>query len=122
GDLSGYGLPAPEIGVMTRLKTRGGSGVAVVDPPGLAAIRSGAVQVVPAVAGLDQDGVRLTDGTRRLPSGGARPRTVVRDRSLARAQAWPHVPRWRAHGRGEPPGAARSGSAASRPRGHRTIP
>jgi len=91
GDLSGYGLPAPEIGVMTRLKTRGGSGVAVVDPPVLAAIRSGAVQVVPAVAGLDQDGVRLTDGTRRLPSGGARPRARRREIGHCAAHRFGHT-------------------------------
>ncbi len=67
GDLSGYGLPAPDVGAMTRLKTRGGSGVAVVDPPVLDSIRSGAVQVVPAVAGLDHDGASLADGTRLHP-------------------------------------------------------
>ena len=67
GDLAPYGLPAPEMGVMTRLKTRDGSGVAIVDPPVLASIRSGDVQVVPAVVGLDHDGARLADGTRLHP-------------------------------------------------------
>ncbi|WP_147918846.1 flavin-containing monooxygenase [Ruania zhangjianzhongii] len=67
GDLAPYGLPAPQMGPMTRLKTRGGSGVAVVDPSVVASIRSGAVQVVPAVVGLDHDGARLADGTRLHP-------------------------------------------------------
>lgn len=67
GDLAPYGLAAPQVGPMTRLKTRGGSGVAVIDPPVVASIRTGKVQVVPAVVGLDYDGARLADGSRLHP-------------------------------------------------------
>lgn len=61
GDLSGYGLPAPTEGVMSSLKRRG-AGTAIVDREVIDAIRDGLFGVVPAVEGLEQDGVRLLDG------------------------------------------------------------
>jgi len=62
GDLSAYGLPSPTQGMMARQKADG-SGPAVVDPVVLEAIRSGAIQCVPAVTGLTPDGVVLADGS-----------------------------------------------------------
>lgn len=62
GDLSAHGLPSPTQGMMARQKADG-SGPAVVDPVVLDAIRSGAIQYVPAVTGLDPDGVVLADGS-----------------------------------------------------------
>ncbi|GAA4283690.1 NAD(P)/FAD-dependent oxidoreductase [Brevibacterium daeguense] len=63
GDLSAYGLPAPTTGAMTNLKVDG-PGPAVVDPVVIDAIRSGAIECVPAVVGLDGDSVIVADGRR----------------------------------------------------------
>lgn len=63
GDLTAYGLPPAPEGAITSLKRRG-AGVAVVDPEVVDAIRDGLVTVVPAVSGLDADGVVLVDGQR----------------------------------------------------------
>lgn len=107
GDLAPYGLPAPERGPMTRLKTRGGSGVAVVDPPVVASIRSGTVQVVAAVVSPDHDGARLADGTRlhpkveRAATGYASgPQTLVGHLDVLDTQGLPFARSGRAAARG----------------------
>lgn len=63
GDLTAYGLPPAPEGAITALKRRG-AGTAVVDREVIDAIRGGLIRVVPAVAGLDKDGVVLADGAR----------------------------------------------------------
>jgi putative flavoprotein involved in K+ transport len=61
GDLSAYGLPTPAVGPFAQLQQTGAS-PAGVDPEVLSAIMAGRIQVVPAVAGFDADGVLLVDG------------------------------------------------------------
>ncbi|AGF72963.1 flavin-containing monooxygenase [Corynebacterium halotolerans] len=61
GDLSGYGLPRPTRGMMSRQKENG-AGPAVVDREVIDAIRGGAIECVPAVTALDGDTVVLADG------------------------------------------------------------
>ncbi|MPV51160.1 SidA/IucD/PvdA family monooxygenase [Pseudactinotalea sp. HY160] len=67
GNLAPYGLPEASAGPMTRLRDRGGIGVAVVDPPVVDSIRSGAIRVVPAVDSLEGEHARLADGRRLRP-------------------------------------------------------
>lgn len=63
-DLSHLGLPIPEVG----LATRAAQGAVPVQDIGLvAAVRSGAVRVVPAVERFDGGEVVLTDGARLAP-------------------------------------------------------
>jgi putative flavoprotein involved in K+ transport len=62
GDLAPYGLPVPKEGPFVRLR-RDGDNPAVVDPDAVEDVRAGRIEVVPAVAQLDADRVRLTDGS-----------------------------------------------------------
>jgi hypothetical protein len=61
GDLSGYGLPAPEEGPFARLRRLGVS-PAVVDRPVIDAVKAGRIEIVAAVTGLETEGARLADG------------------------------------------------------------
>ncbi|MGP6173238.1 flavin-containing monooxygenase [Corynebacterium sp. A21] len=67
GDLSGYGLPNPTRGIKSQQKAADGTGPAVVDREVIDAIRSGTIECVPAVTGLDGDSVIVADG-RYLPT------------------------------------------------------
>jgi len=66
GDLTEFGLPEPEEGVVSRLK-RLGVAPAIVDREVLAAIRDGRIEIVRAVEALDEGGARLADGSRIEP-------------------------------------------------------
>ncbi len=66
GDLSPFGLPEPEEGVVSRLK-RLGVAPAIVDREVLDAIRAGRIEIVSAVEALDGSGVILADGSRIEP-------------------------------------------------------
>jgi putative flavoprotein involved in K+ transport len=66
GDLSRWGLVPPEEGVFSR-NHREGKAPAIVDKEVIEAIKKGRIEVVAAVASLDQTGARLTDGTRVEP-------------------------------------------------------
>jgi cation diffusion facilitator CzcD-associated flavoprotein CzcO len=66
GDLSEFGLPVPEVGVMTRHKQRG-LAPAIVDKPVIEAIKEGRVEVTRGVERLDATGVVLADGARIEP-------------------------------------------------------
>lgn len=63
GDLSAHGLPRPAEGPIAQLRRRG-AGTAVVDREVVDAVRSGAIQVVPAVERLTSSGAVLADGSR----------------------------------------------------------
>jgi cation diffusion facilitator CzcD-associated flavoprotein CzcO len=66
GDLSEYGLPVPEEGVMTRLR-RLGVAPAIVDAEVIEAIKARRIEVVRGVESLDSTGVELADGARVEP-------------------------------------------------------
>jgi cation diffusion facilitator CzcD-associated flavoprotein CzcO len=66
GDLSEYGLPQPETGVFTDVRTRG-KVPAIVDGEVIEAIKEGRIEVVAAVRALDSAAVALADGTRIEP-------------------------------------------------------
>jgi cation diffusion facilitator CzcD-associated flavoprotein CzcO len=66
GDLTEFGLPAPEMGVMTRQK-KYGLAPAIVDKEVVEAIKARAFEVVAGVSALDGNGVLLLDGTRLEP-------------------------------------------------------
>ena len=66
GDLSEHGLPVPEEGVFSRLK-RLGVAPMIVDKPVIEAIKARRIEIVAAVEGMDESGVRLADGTRIEP-------------------------------------------------------
>jgi cation diffusion facilitator CzcD-associated flavoprotein CzcO len=66
GDLTEYGLPIPEEGVISRLK-RLRVAPAIVDKEWIEAIRDGRVEVVAGVESFDGSGVHLADGTRIEP-------------------------------------------------------
>jgi cation diffusion facilitator CzcD-associated flavoprotein CzcO len=66
GDLSEYGLPVPDEGVMSRLR-RTGQAPAIVDREVIEAIKAGRIEVVRGVASLDETGVELADGARVEP-------------------------------------------------------
>jgi len=66
GDLSEFGLPVPEEGLMSRNK-RLGVAPAIVDKELVEAIRARAFEVVGGVESLDADGVGLTGGGRVEP-------------------------------------------------------
>jgi cation diffusion facilitator CzcD-associated flavoprotein CzcO len=66
GDLTEYGLPIPEEGVISRLK-RLRVAPAIVDKEWIEAIKAGRVEVVAGVESFDDAGVRLADGTRIEP-------------------------------------------------------
>jgi cation diffusion facilitator CzcD-associated flavoprotein CzcO len=66
GDLTEYGLPVPEEGVMSRLR-RTGQAPAIVDREVIDAIVARRIEVVPGVESLDESGVQLTGGSRVEP-------------------------------------------------------
>jgi cation diffusion facilitator CzcD-associated flavoprotein CzcO len=66
GDLTEYGLPVPEEGVMSRLK-RLGVAPAIVDKEVIEAIKDGRIEVVRGVEECDSTGVDLADGERIEP-------------------------------------------------------
>jgi cation diffusion facilitator CzcD-associated flavoprotein CzcO len=66
GDLSGYGLPVPEEGLMTRLR-RDGTAPSIVDKEVIEAVKQGTVEIVSAVESLDSAGVILAGGSRVEP-------------------------------------------------------
>ena len=66
GDLTDHGLPRPETGVFTDVRTRG-KVPAIVDSEVSDAIKEGRIEVVAAVASFDSSGVDLADGTRIEP-------------------------------------------------------
>jgi cation diffusion facilitator CzcD-associated flavoprotein CzcO len=66
GDLSAFGLPEPEEGVVSRLK-RLRVAPAIVDHDVIDAVKDGRIEVVAAVDSLDESGVTLADGTRIEP-------------------------------------------------------
>jgi cation diffusion facilitator CzcD-associated flavoprotein CzcO len=63
GDLTAFGLPAPTEGAIAQLLRRG-AGTAIVDREVIDAVRAGAIQVVPAVERLEEDGAVLVGGGR----------------------------------------------------------
>lgn len=66
GDLSEYGLPVPEEGVISRARRRG-KAPAIVDEDVIEAIRDGRIEVVAAVEAFDAEGIELADGERVEP-------------------------------------------------------
>jgi hypothetical protein len=66
GDLTEYGLPIPEEGVMSRLY-RTGQAPAIVDREVIDSIKARRIEVVPGVESLDETGVQLTGGSRVEP-------------------------------------------------------
>jgi cation diffusion facilitator CzcD-associated flavoprotein CzcO len=66
GDLTEYGLPVPEEGVMSRLR-RLGVAPSIVDKEVIEAIKDRRVEVVRGVESLDATGVQLADGGRVDP-------------------------------------------------------
>jgi len=66
GDLSEYGLPAPEEGIFTRLM-RLGVAPAIVDKAVIEAIKERRIEIVGGVESLDGSGVVLSDGARVEP-------------------------------------------------------
>jgi cation diffusion facilitator CzcD-associated flavoprotein CzcO len=66
GDLSEYGLPVPEEGVISRAR-RAGKAPAIVDAGVIEAIKDGRIEVVAAVEAFDAEGVELADGERVVP-------------------------------------------------------
>jgi cation diffusion facilitator CzcD-associated flavoprotein CzcO len=66
GDLTEYGLPVPEEGVMSRLR-RLGVGPAIVDKDVIEALKARRIEVVRGVESLDPTGVQLADGIRVEP-------------------------------------------------------
>jgi putative flavoprotein involved in K+ transport len=66
GDLTPYGLPIPEEGVISRLR-RLSVAPAIVDKEWIEAIKDGRIEVVAGVESFDLTGVTLGDGTRVEP-------------------------------------------------------
>ena len=66
GDLSEYGLPVPEEGVISRAR-RLGKAPAIVDEGVIEAIKDGRIEVVAAVDSFDAEGIELADGERVEP-------------------------------------------------------
>jgi cation diffusion facilitator CzcD-associated flavoprotein CzcO len=66
GDLTEYGLPVPEEGLMTRFH-RTGQAPAIVDMEVIESIRARRIEIVPGVESLDESGVQLTGGSRVDP-------------------------------------------------------
>jgi putative flavoprotein involved in K+ transport len=66
GDLTEYGLSAPEEGVFARLM-RLGVAPAIVDKEVIQAIKDRRIEIVAGVESLDDDGVGLADGSRVEP-------------------------------------------------------
>lgn len=65
GNLSGYGLPRPEVGPATALATRHQS--PLFDDGFVDSIKAGRIEIVAAVEGFDGDDVLLADGSRIQP-------------------------------------------------------
>jgi putative flavoprotein involved in K+ transport len=65
GDLSRWGVTAPEAGIFTRLHE--GFAPAIVRPEVIAAIKARDFDIVPGVRAINADGVELEDGTRSHP-------------------------------------------------------
>jgi cation diffusion facilitator CzcD-associated flavoprotein CzcO len=66
GDLTEYGLPAPERGVFADVRMRG-KVPAIVDVEAIEAIKEGRIEVITGVESLDSSGVELADGMRVEP-------------------------------------------------------
>jgi cation diffusion facilitator CzcD-associated flavoprotein CzcO len=66
GDLTEFGLPIPDLGVMARVK-RFGQVPALVDMEVIDAIRDGSIEVIATVESFDGDKVVLVDGSRLDP-------------------------------------------------------
>jgi len=66
GDLTEYGLPIPEEGVMSR-HHRTGQAPAIVDIEVIESIKARRVEIVPGVESLDPAGVQLAGGSRVEP-------------------------------------------------------
>jgi hypothetical protein len=66
GDLTEYGLPVPDEGVMTRVH-RTGQAPAIVDKEVVDAIKARRFEIVPGVESLDETGVQLAGGSRVEP-------------------------------------------------------
>jgi hypothetical protein len=66
GDLTEYGLPQPEVGVFTGVRTQG-KVPAIVDAGVVGAIKERRIEIVAAVAALDSTRVELADGARLEP-------------------------------------------------------
>jgi putative flavoprotein involved in K+ transport len=66
GDLTEYGLPAPEEGIFARLQ-RLEVAPAIVDKEVIQAIKERRIEIVAGVESLDESGVGLADGTRIEP-------------------------------------------------------
>jgi putative flavoprotein involved in K+ transport len=66
GDLSAYGLPIPEEGIVSRLK-RLGVAPSIVDKEVVEAITERRIEIVAGVDSLDESGVQLVDGGRIEP-------------------------------------------------------
>ena len=66
GDLTEFGLPVPDEGLMTRFR-RTGQAPALVDREVIDAIRARRIEVVPGVESMDETGVNLTGGSRVEP-------------------------------------------------------
>jgi cation diffusion facilitator CzcD-associated flavoprotein CzcO len=66
GDLTEYGLPIPEEGVMSRLH-RTGQAPAIVDSEVIESIRARHIEIVPGVESLDRTGIQLAGGSRVEP-------------------------------------------------------
>lgn len=66
GDLSEFGLPIPEEGVISRAR-RLGKAPAIVDAEVVEAIKNGKVAVVAGVEAFDAEGIELADGERVEP-------------------------------------------------------
>jgi cation diffusion facilitator CzcD-associated flavoprotein CzcO len=66
GDLTEYGLPVPEEGLMTRFR-RTGQAPAIVDMEVIESIKARRIEIVPGVESLDESGVQLSGGSRVDP-------------------------------------------------------
>ena len=99
GDLTEYGLPIPDEGVMSRLH-RTGQAPAIVDRDVITSIKARRIEIVPGVESLDRTGVQLAGGSRVEPevvicATGYNPRlealvghlNVLNDRGMPRALA-----------------------------------
>jgi hypothetical protein len=67
GDLSRWGLVPPEEGLFSR-HHREAKAPAIVDKEVIEAIKAGRIEIVAALASLDETGILLEDGTRLEPS------------------------------------------------------
>jgi cation diffusion facilitator CzcD-associated flavoprotein CzcO len=66
GDLSEYGLPLPDEGVISRAR-RQGKAPSIVDEDVIEAIKDGRIEIVAAVEAFDAEGIELADGERIEP-------------------------------------------------------